>query len=288
MHTYSRMPTKLLNGFAELFTCINIWTMFLYVCTGLALACSVGRCGTQHGAAWATAAALQQQQQQVVQQEQVQETVTRQQAQSGGTQDAQVDTADVQLSLCRVSSSRLSLAEAVLQAQHVLAGQQQEWAQDVALQAYADVVLQHMLQLPLSAQQPDLVAALARAESGCKLELRFAYFPVGDTRIDIQCRTLPANADQATAVAAAAAAAAGAGAGAAANHTASPGMSPRDVGYSDNAAGDAVRAVSGSLSPEAAGVAAVAAAAAAAAAAVNSYSTGQATLPGPGWANATT
>jgi hypothetical protein len=209
----------------------------------------------------------------------------------------------------QANSSRVSLAAAVLHAQQVRSTQQQLWAQDPVLQQCAELVMRHLVQLPLAAQQPDLVAALANAEPGIKLELRFAYYPVGDTRIDLQCLILPNNAHQATAIAAAAAAV---GAGVAGRTSPSPNTSPRysrqpyrrstistdtpaaasdggGFGSFSNGAGPGVlgsgRAFSGSLSPEAAGVAAVAAAAAATAA-VNSY-TGAAVMPGPGWGSVT-
>jgi hypothetical protein len=168
-------------------------------------------------------------------------------------------------------------------------------------------VVRHMLQLPLAAQQPDLVAALADGQAGTRLEFRFAYYPVGDLRIDLQCRVLLPGSDQATAIAAAAAAA---GAGAARGSSPSPAASPRDSRdhqqqqvyrhstvsgevHATSADGSGPRAAagaggrhySGSLSPEAAGVAAVAAAAAATAA-VTSYA-GAAVMPGPGWGAAT-
>jgi hypothetical protein len=209
----------------------------------------------------------------------------------------------------QTSSSRVSLAAAVLHAQEVRSAQQQLWAQDPVLQQCADLVMRHLVQLPLAAQQPDLVAALANAACGSKLELRFAYYPVGDTRIDLQCLILPPNAHHATAIAAAAAAV---GVGVAGRTSPSPNTSPRDSrqpyrrstistdtpasaagdgggfgSFSNGAAtgGGSSRAFSGSLSPEAAGVAAVAAAAAATAA-VNSY-TGSAVMPGPGWGSVT-
>jgi hypothetical protein len=297
------------------------WTVLDCNCiAGLATLCSLGRGGAQQGV-WGKVAALQQQLQRqlspsnILQQPDHQQLLSQYSRSSDtpepeGVQEAAViSSADVQLGLTAQlpSSSSLSLAAAVLQAQHVLAGQQQAWMEDTLLQQYADIVLRHLVQLPLAAQQPDLIAALANAAAGSKLEFRFAYYPVGDVRVEIQCRVVPPNADQAIAVAAAAAAAA-AGAGAAANSP-SPDVSPRDsrqqvqharrstisgeILSSDGALQHGVsssgmdgrRACSGSLSPEAAGVAAVAAAAAAAAA-VNSYA-GAAVMPGPGWGSVT-
>lgn len=283
---------------------------------GLATICSLGRSGAQLSGGWGRLAALQQQQhqQQLAAgklQEQQHQAQVQQQLQHGEQQPrinrVPVSASEVEVDLpAQQETGRMTLAAAMLQAQLVLSNQQQLWLQDTALQDYTDIVVRHLVQLSLAAQQPDLVAALASADAGSKLELRFAYYPVGDVRIDIQCRVVPANADQAAAVAAAAAAA---GAGAARASSPSPSASPRDNGqqlhqqqqYRRNTisngeglfshSGDggqgssSGRTFNGPLSQEAAGVAAVAAAAAAAAV-VNSYA-GAAVMPGPGWGGVT-
>lgn len=306
---------------------------------GLAALCSQGRSrGQQQGGAWSRLTALQQQQVHHYHHLQQQQPQYRHTSSNGATHDGHeqqqqppdasqpksqpqqnggpVSAGDVEIGLQAQptsSNSGLCLAAAMLQAQQVLASQQQRWAEDTVLQGFASIVMKHLVHLPLAAQQPDLVQALACADAGSKLEFRFAYFPVGETRVDLQCRCLPSNAQHASAIAAAAAAGLAAGSGAA-----SPDNSPRDSRYGVSqqpqqqystrrntvsegavaAAGDAAaggggnssisggggssRAYSGSLSPEAAGLAAVAAAAAAAAA-VNSYAGSAAAVPGPGW-----
>lgn len=179
------------------------------------------------------------------------------------------------------------LAQCVCTAQQLLAEQQQAWAADTLWQQLAELVLRHLLHLPLAAQQPDLVAALANPEPSTQLQFLLQYYPIGDLRIVVECRLVPEGTD-ATAVIAAAAAA---GANAAVGSASSPHVSPRDA---------RVVSRSASIGSATAGMVAAAAAAASAAAASRPGTpvTGEAAAPGgatggpgvtpgPGWGGVT-
>uniref|UniRef100_A0A383V6Q1 Uncharacterized protein n=1 Tax=Tetradesmus obliquus TaxID=3088 RepID=A0A383V6Q1_TETOB len=166
--------------------------------------------------------------------------------------------------------------------------QQQAAAANVQWQQLAELVLQHLLHLPLAAHQPDLVAALADPEPCARLEFLLLYYPVGEVRVEVECRLVPASAAGAATAAISAAAAAGAGAGAAVCSSPSPYASPSPRAGSGRSSPAAAAAGSRPGTPvgseAAAAAVAGAAAAAAAAAAVGGVS---GVTPGPGWGGVT-
>jgi hypothetical protein len=181
-----------------------------------------------------------------------------------------------------------ALAQAVSTAQQLRTVQQQAWAANAQWQQLADLVLKHLLHLPIAAQQPDLVSALANPEPSARLEFLLLYYPVGEVRVEVECRVVPDSAAAASTAAIAAAAAAAAGAGAAVCSSPSPHSSPsaRDPtgrAYSTSPVNAAVSSRPGTpVGSDAAAAAAVAAAAAAAAVGGVSGVT-----PGPGWGGVT-
>jgi hypothetical protein len=73
------------------------------------------------------------------------------------------------------------LARCITAAKRCQAAQQAAWSSNVQLQQLAEQVLEHLLDRPLAAEQPDLVALLATPErAGCCLELLLRYRPVGE------------------------------------------------------------------------------------------------------------
>jgi hypothetical protein len=216
-------------------------------------------------------------------------------ASAAAAADVPISGEDVTLSM-QQQQQVPALAQCVATAQQLHAMQQQASAANAQWQQLAELVLQHLLHLPLAAQQPDLVAALANPEPCTKLEFLLLYYPVGEVRVEVECRVVPHSAAGASTAAIAAAAAAGAGAGAAVCSSpiqhASP--SPRD---STGRARPAAAAAAGSrpgtcvgseaAAAAAAGAAAAAAGAAAAAAAAAAVGGVSGVTPGPGWGGVT-
>lgn len=104
---------------------------------------------------------------------------------------------DVQLHINQHQQQSRCLAQSVYTAQQVLTDYKQSCASQPQQRHLADLILKHLLHAPLAARQPDLVAALAVAEEGTQLQFSLQYFPIGDLRIDVECKLLPAGCTQA-------------------------------------------------------------------------------------------
>jgi hypothetical protein len=205
----------------------------------------------------------------------------------GTAADAPVAGEDVMVTLQEQHAQLMpALAQAVSTAQQLRATQQQAWAANAQWQQLVDLVLKHLLHLPLAAQQPDLVAALANPEPSARLEFLLLYYPVGEVRVEVECRVVPDSAATASTAAIAAAAAAAAGAGAAVCSSPQSRPSARDPtgrAYSTSPVNASVSSrPSTPVGSDAAAAAAVAVAAAAAAVGGVSGVT-----PGPGWGSVT-
>lgn len=84
-----------------------------------------------------------------------------------------------------------SLASAMLCARQLRAQQLADAHANAKLQEHAALVLRHVLQLPLAAGQPDLVAALAGPVDGLRLQFILARNSRSPVSVEVCCSILP-------------------------------------------------------------------------------------------------